>query len=312
MILIILAALLQSEVFFVPAGCIESSDGVLGVALKQVFQQTAGWVYVLGLLFFLADLFLVHKIANMHKMLGVYSFAAALIFAWLHVFFVAFAGNISTCAAVFLLLLFVYFYTKLFDRNFSYKTSFNMGLVVGSGVLLYKPFLVFILLSLWGSIAYRTDFIKVIGTILVGFVVPFYFLITIYYLSDLPVPWTDLLPMPRGLYLDYSKYGTSYFFYVFLFGFLWLQGFLKVQGSLPSMLIFNRNIFSALSIASGLIVISLFLTGTLSRTSLHLFVVPASFMLAYVLKDYKKKWIPELYFWMLVFLMVMNVLFYKN
>lgn len=302
---------LHLPIFMVPLSGPSDTDGYLSLLSKSVLGSAPFLHYLVSVILVFIDLYLVQKITNVYKMLGAYSYLVAILFCFLNAFFVSFTTNFSTQVAVLLLLLLMYYYVLLFERSFSLKTGFNIGLVLGLGGLFFKPFMLFFFLAVWGVIAYRTDFVRVFFTILLGFMMPFYFLFTYQYLSASKIIWVSFLPQIHLLSFQKWEMPTAGYLYVFLFIGMFIQSFLKAQGSLNSMLIFNRNIYNALSLTAALIIISLFLTSFFSLSLLHLMVIPFSFMLAYLLKDYKKKWIPELYFWVLFCLVIFNSLLFR-
>lgn len=302
---------LHLPIFMVPITGAIDTDGYLSLMAKPILGASPAIHYMVSVALAFIDLYLVHKITNIYKMLGTYSYLVTILFCFLNAFFISFTINVSTQVAVLLLLLLVYYYVLLFERSFSLKTGFNIGLVLGLGGLFFKPFMLFLGLSVWGVIAYRTDFLRVFFTILLGFIMPFYFLFTIQYLSASKIIWFSFLPQIHLLSFQKWSIPPAGYLYVFVFLGFFAHSFLKVQGALNSMLIFNRNIYNALSLSAALIIGTIFFSNFFSLSLLHLMVIPFSFMFAYLLKDYKKKWIPELYFWILFSLVIFNSFLFR-
>jgi hypothetical protein len=302
---------LHLPIFMLPLTGPMDTDGYLSLLAKPILAASPALHYLVSAILVCIDLYLVHKITNIYKMLGSYSYLVTILFCFLNAFFISFTTNISTQVAVLLLLMLVYYYILLFERSFSLKTGFNIGLVLGLGGLFFKPFMLFFVLSVWGVIAYRTDYVRVFFAILLGFLMPFYFLFTIQYLGASKIIWFSFLPQVHLLSFEKWAMPPIGYLYAVLFVGFFVQSFIKSQGSLNSMLIFNRNIYNALSLSAALVVISLFLSSFFSLSLLHLMVIPFSFMLAYLLKDYKRKWIPELYFWILLCLVIFNSFLFR-
>lgn len=311
-ILVPLVFVLQIPIFFNGFTGPNDTDGFLSLILKNYMAGFHFLHYTISVILILFNVYLIQKIVNIYKMLGNYTYIISFAFVLLNSFFIVFIIDLSTCIAITLLLLLLYYYIFLFERSFSLKTAFNIGLILGLGTLFYKSFIVFFLLAFWGIISFRSDFIKLIFNLLIGAFVPFYFLFTYMFLNSIEISWGKMFPNFHLLYLNGQDFNATNVLYLTVFFGLLIQGFLKIRASLTSMLIFNRNIYNAISLAIILIIISFFLTNQITLSSLHLMIVPVSFMMPYVLKDYKKKWLPDLYFWVLIFLVLFNTVVFKN
>lgn len=310
-LLIPIVMLLQIPIFFVGTIGPQEIDGYLSLFLKNYLTDANVIHYFFSVAIILMNLYLIQKISSAYKLLGSYSHAISLLFCFVNALFIDFISGFSSLIAEMLLLLLLYYYLFLFERAFSLKTAFNIGLILGLGMLFYKPFVVFVVLVIWGVISFRSDLIRVGVTIALGFFIPFYFLFTYQYLMNIPISWQHAMPQLHLLYFPYHSFSALAIVVLIVLLAVLIQAFIKIQGSLSTMLIFNRNIYGSISLATVLIFISLFLTNEIRLSALHLLAVPMSFILAYLLKDYKKKWIPELYFWTLFSFVILNDLFFK-
>lgn len=189
----------------------------------------------------------------------------------------------------------------LYRKEKMYGQVFDIGLIVGLGILSYTSLVWFAVLLLFALFILRAFVLREWINVYTGIVVPLFLTGTWYFYTDRwPGFYTALLhncSFHSTVQFSLNKgalaaYGTI----VVLCLYLWIM----MQSKPLSRLVLVRKVFWLWFHLSWVIAVSYFFTPNRSATHFYLFILPFSFYLSYYLCVEKNKWLRTVSFMLLV------------
>ncbi len=194
---------------------------------------------------------------------------------------------------------------RLYNNQNPKTLIFNMGLVVGLGVLLYHPTALLILVAMFALLVVRPFSIPELVVMFMGVLAPFYFLGVYLFLTDqfhhllMFVPeWRLNLPNVAAPVLLTVSLGIIIL--------VLLVGLFHWQNKNRRMVIQVRKNWAVLMMMLWVMIPLPFINKGAGIETLLLWTVPVSPFMANAFMDTKKDTIPNIIFWTLVVLAVLN------
>lgn len=182
---------------------------------------------------------------------------------------------------------------------------FNMGLLIGSSIILYHPSALLILVAFFAVMVVRPFIITEWLVLLMGVIFPFYFLASYLYLTDRL--GSIFLYIPKwGLNIPHTVISPAFFVTIGLILFILILGMFYSQQESRRLLIQVRKNWVVLSVMLIVMLPIPFINMGATVDSLLLWIVPASPYMAKGFLGPKKNTLPNLMFWSLLVLALLK------
>lgn len=188
------------------------------------------------------------------------------------------------------------------EKNFS--KVFDISFLISIGSLFYFN-LVYFLVFIWIAFLILKPFR--LGEWLIsvlGFVTPYFFMASYYYLADKPDGFWGLIKSNFYYKATHFLWNYSYYIFIFFLMFLALISTLYFLQGINVKKIMTRRYYTVLIL---LVIYSVLPFVFLKSASIELLIVislPLSFLISYYLVTLRKKWIQELWIVVLLFLLI--------
>ena len=194
---------------------------------------------------------------------------------------------------------------QLYNSQNPKTLIFNIGLIIGGGILLYQHMALFVIVALFALLVVRPFSIPEIFVLLMGVLTPFYFLFSYLYIEGsftdfstyLP-SWQFALPIVQNKPVFFTTIGTLVL--------LVLWGIYHMQEQSMRMLIQVRKNWGVLYLMVILMLPLPFLTKDGSMDIFIMWIVPASPFIAKGFMMPRKTTLHNIIFWFLILLCVLN------
>lgn len=195
--------------------------------------------------------------------------------------------------------------TRLYNNANPKTLLFNIGLVIGLSVLLYHPTSLLVIVALFAVIVVRPFNITEILVMFMGVAAPFYFLGVYLFLTD---EFTNLLQFVPALKFNLPSIKAPVLFFVNLgvIILLLLIGIVNWQDKNRRMLIQVRKNWGVLVVMLWVLIPTPFINKNAGWETLLLWCVPVSPFISYAFPDTKNNVFPNIIFWTLVALAIVN------
>lgn len=197
--------------------------------------------------------------------------------------------------------------TSIYHSPTPKSKLYNAGFVLSVGALLYHPFVLFAIILLIGLSIMRPFRLRELLILLLGLTTPYYLALSYQYIFDHWHP-RDLVPF---IHFTLNFKADPYILVAYGIIVLWFAiGFYYWQSNLNRMLIQIRKNWLILMSMSFLMVIMFFInTGNVSDTFV-LAIFPVSTFAASAFVYPKKNFFPNLFFWIIAFIIIITNLHY--
>jgi len=185
----------------------------------------------------------------------------------------------------------------LFNHPSPKTLMFNTGIVLGIAIISYHPFFILVVLVLFALAIVRSFNLNEWLVLLMGVLIPFYFMLAAAYLSDNLLFFFSLLPtISWGLPLQsidlFTGISLGLFAIAVLFGFIYWQQF---NGRLLMQI---RKYWSVLLVMLALLLLLPFLVSTEGMSVAWLLIIPVSAFFSAAFSVPRRLIIPNLLFWL--------------
>lgn len=248
LLLLVYALALKMPVFLRPAGPLrQESDNYLYIGLLGFFDSLhlpALFYSFLAFLLLYSQASLFNRICNNQKMMPRPNYLPAMSYVLMTSLIPEWNQFSAPLLINSLLIWALYRMMQLYNANRALSQIFNIGLILGFAMLMYKPALLFVLLALLALFIMRPFYLREWLIALLGITAPFYFLGIILFLTN-QWSWSAILPgltfglptMPGSIYITLS---------ILLIVLAFVIGGFFVQNNLNKMLIQVRKNWSLL------------------------------------------------------------------
>lgn len=202
----------------------------------------------------------------------------------------------------------IWFFAKavrLYNNPNPKSIVFNMGVIIGVSVLLYHPCAILILPAIFALLIIRPFFIAEWLVLLMGAIAPFYFLFSYLYLTDRTKHLLQFIPQWR-LGLPHVQSSVLFFITLAIIIIILLPGIFYWRRENRRLLIQVRENWIVFQVMLLLMLPLPFISKHSDMDILLLFIVPFSPFMAKGFLAPKKITLPNIMFWCLVVLAVLN------
>jgi hypothetical protein len=251
---------------------------------------------VVSILFIIGQAIYLNHIANEFKLVKNNTHLISLMFIVLN----GLSMSILTFSPVLIInwivLLVIHQVFSIYNLKSAFSLSFNVGLLIGIGVMFYLPIIVLIPLLWFGLIYTKTVLWREFALSIIGLLVPLSYGIGYYFLTDQFISFH---------FIDWSapffKYDYNLWSFYSWIPFIFIGG-LAIFGCFFYLLNSNSNTVRIRKhILLTVVVLLLFLTTILINgrdflSTYMLSTIPLSIIIAYFFNEIKKKWLDEIIF----------------
>jgi hypothetical protein len=194
---------------------------------------------------------------------------------------------------------------NLYNNHNPKTLLFNIGLIIGGCILMYHPTTLLILIAIFALMVVRPFNVTEWLVMLMGVVAPFYFLFVFLYLSDQWVRLMQYVPLFQ-LNLPDVEPSPIFFATISVILLVLVVGIYHFQDKSRRMLIQVRKNWGVLMVMLLIMLPLPFISKNASLDSLLLWAIPVSPFMANGFLSPKRNTFPNIMFWTLVVLTVLN------
>jgi hypothetical protein len=270
------------------------------------FFASAYNLVIAGVFVFIQALWL-NQIINHYNLLGKPTFLPALMYITVSALFVPFLILSPPLICNFLLIWMADKLLSLYTKDSARTTSYDLGMIVAIGTLIYFPF-IYMVLAVWaGLIIFRPFNWRDWVAVLVGFATIFFFLAVFYYWTDRIEDFYKIwLPLgssfPNRLQINYYNYLVLIPVMLVL-----LLAFLRLRQNFFKSYVLMRKAFQAFTCIFVIGSLSFYVKANFSLSHFILCAVPASIIFAYYFLYAAKRWFYE----SLYLLLLISVIYFQ-
>jgi hypothetical protein len=247
----------------------------------------------------------INYLFNNHRMYSKPNFLAAMVYVLLTGLFKEWS-NLTPALIENFFVIWLFAETIRLYNNPNPKTLiFNIGLIIGSSILLYHPSALLILVAFFALMAVRPFVITEWVVLLMGVVFPFYFLASYLYLTDKLPSIRKYIP-DWGLNIPHADLTPAFFVTIALIFISLIIGLIYSQQEMRRLLIQVRKNWVVLLVMLFVMLPAPFINKEAQVDSLLLWIVPASPFIAKGFLVPKKNTLPNLMFWSLLILAIVK------
>jgi hypothetical protein len=202
----------------------------------------------------------------------------------------------------------IWFFAKiirLYNSPMPKSLLFNIGLVVGGAVLLYHPCALLVLVAIFALLVVRPFNIAELIVMLMGVLAPFYFLGVYLFITDQFTGLSRYVPFLH-LHLPHVQPSALFFATAAVMVIILLTGLYYWQKQNVRLLIQAKKNWGVLMIMLFFLLPVPFINRNAGIESAVLWAVPASPFIAKGFLEPKKNTLPNIMFWALVILVILN------
>jgi hypothetical protein len=287
------------DVPVVPAG---QSDGLLSVFLHTYVAALSPviLIFIYHALVIIQAL-RINYLFNDHRMYSKNNFLAAMVYILLTGIFKEWSNLTPALIENFLVIWLFAKSIRLYNNPNPKTLLFNIGLLIGVGIILYHPSALLILVAFFALTVVRPFVITEWVVLLMGVLFPYYFLASYLYLTDRLGTILRYIP-DWGLNIPHTTISPAFFVTVGLIVIILILGMVYSQQEGRRLLIQVRKNWVVLSVMLLVMLPIPFINEGAGIDSLLLWIVPASPYMAKAFLGPKKNTLPNLMFWSLLIL----------
>jgi hypothetical protein len=256
-------------------------------------------LFLAGVLVFIQAL-LVNHLCNRYNLLGKPTFLPALMYIVASALFTPFLVLSSPLICNFLVIAMLYKLLSLYKGNNAQSTSYDLGMIVAAGSLIYLPFIYFFLIIWMALIIFKPFNWREWVAGIMGYATIFFFLAVIYYLNDrLGQFYRIWLPLttkfPNRINLNYYNYLILIPVIIIL-----LFCFIKIRQNFFRSYVQIRKSFQLLFIVFIVGGVSFYVKAEFQLNHFLLCAIPVAVFFAYYFLYASTRWFYESLFFLLL------------
>lgn len=256
-------------------------------------------VFLAALLVF-AQALILNYLVNHFNLLGKPTFLPALMYVTLSGLFTPFLVLSAPLLCNFLLIWMLFKLFSFYKSPDAKSASFDLGMIVAIGSLVYLPFIYFFITIWIALIIFRPFNWREVAVAIVGYITVFFFLAVFYYLNNRLYQFTDLLlPLGTRFPSSININDRNYLMLVPVVVILVL-GALQLQQNFFKSYVQIRKSFQLLFFVFLIGLLSFYIKAAFLLNHFLLCAVPASVLFAYYFLYAKRRWFYELLFGLLL------------
>jgi len=289
-----------------PQVFVGQNDGLLSVFLNNYVAgiNPAFLIFIYHAIIIIQALQL-NYLFNDHRMYSKPNFLAAMVFILLTGIFKEWSSLSSALIEDILVIWLFAKAIRLYNNPNPKSLLFNIGLLIGIGIIFYHPSALLILVAVFALLILRPFIITEFVVLIMGVVVPYYFLASYLYLTDRLS--SIFLYIPRwGINIPRTSISPAFFVTVGLILVVLVVGMLYSQQESRRLLIQVRKNWVVLTAMLFVMLPIPFINEGVGLESLLLWIVPASPYMAKGFLGPKKNTLPNLMFWALLILALLK------
>lgn len=283
-----------------------ASDGLISMLL---IRYVAGWDPVIIILLYHALVLIqalrLNYLFNDHRMFNTSTYLVAMVYVLVTAILPEWNQLTPALVANNLVIGLFAKVLKLYNNPNPKTLLFNIGLIIGACILMYHPTTLLILIAIFALMVVRPFNIAEWLVMLMGVAAPYYFLFAFLFLTE---RWSRLAGYVPRFQLNLPDAHTSILFFVTLGVILLvlLAGVYQFQDKSRRMLIHVRKNWGVLVVMLLVMLPLPFISRNATFDSLLLWAIPVSPFIAMGFLSPKKNLFPNIMFWSLLILVVLN------
>lgn len=298
----------HTHLFFTPITILETGDdGLISIYLQQfIAGLDPTLLFILYQLIILLQAIRINLFLDQYRMYPQAGYTAALAYVLLTAIIKEWSAISSALIANFLLIWMLMKVARLYNQQFPKTVLFNLGFIMGLSIMGYHPIAIMVLVLLFSLGIMRAFQLQEWFVLLMGILLPFYFLIAWLYVYDVPQTFLHYLPkfyFNNNLFPIHKKLlitGSLTFLVAVITGLFSWQQFNS------RLVIQMRKNWSVLVLTLFIVMVSPFIFRYAGITTFLMAAVPASTFVGAAFSYPKRLILPNLLFWILVVVIVLN------
>ncbi|EHQ27140.1 DUF6427 family protein [Mucilaginibacter paludis] len=241
-----------------------------------------------------------NQMVNKYSLLGRPTFLPALMYVTVSALFTDFLILSPPLICNFLILWMIDKLLKLYDPTSAKTTTFDLGMIVGIGTLIYFPY-IYMFLAVWvGLVIFRPFNWREWVSVLMGFITIFFFLAVFYYMND-RIDQFYKIWLPLGHSFP-NKVNINYYQYIVLIPVIVILalGIFRLRGNFFKSYVQIRKAFQLLTVIFIITALSFYVKTNFRLSHFILCAIPACTMMAYYFLYATKRWFYETLYLLLI------------
>lgn len=305
--LFILSVIVHSHFLVEPPHVLAlEDDGLISLILKKYFSGLHPLLVIISYhAIVLLQALRLNYLFTDNRMFSKLNYLTAMVYIMLTGIFSAWSNLTPSLIANFMIIWFFANTVRLYNNANPKTLIFNIGLIIGISVLLYHPSSILILVAIFALLIVRAFLIAEWLILLMGVFAPFYFLFSYLYLTDNLIRLQQYIPHWQ---FDVPAIKPTVLFFITLsfVAVILFIGIIYWQKENRRLIIPVRKNWVVLHVMLLVMLPLPFISYNAGLNILLLFIVPLSPMMAKAFLTPKKDILPNIIFWCLITLIVIN------
>ena len=268
------------------------------VAYENYFSPGAN-ILIAAVLVFIQAL-LVNYLVNFYNLLGKPSFLPSLLYVVASSLFTPFLILSPPLICNFLLIWMLFKMFGLYKAQDSKSASYDLGIIVAVGSLIYLPFIYFILIAWISLLLFRPFDLRDFLASIFGYITVFFFLAVYYYLNNqLSTIYAIWLPLatrfPNSIHINYLNYLVLVPVTI-----IFILSFFKIQKAFYKSFVQIRKSYQLLLVLFIVAGLSFYVKAEFRLSHFLLCTIPAGVFMAYYFLYATRRWFYEFLFVLVV------------
>ncbi|MBX9779315.1 MAG: hypothetical protein K2X26_03170 [Chitinophagaceae bacterium] len=306
--LLLLSMAVHTHLFFTPITILQTADdGLISICLQQFIAGLNPTIlFILYQLIILLQAIRINLFLDQYRMYPQAGYTAAMAYILLTAVIKEWSVISSALIANFLLIWMLMKVARLYNQQSPKTVLFNIGFIMGLSIMAYHPIAIMVLVLLFSLGIMRAFQLQEWFVLLMGILLPFYFLIAWLYVNDAPQTFLYYLPkfyFNNKLFPIHEKLliASSLVFVITV-----ITGLFFWQQFNSRLVIQMRKNWSVLIVTLFIITLSPFIFRHAGITTFLMAAVPASGFVGAAFSYPKRLILPNLLFWILIAVIVLN------
>jgi hypothetical protein len=305
--LFILSIVVHSHLLIEPPKVLAAEDdGLISVVLNKYF--TGLHPLILTLLYqslVIIQAVRLNYLFSDNRMFSKVNYLTAMVYILLTGLFPAWSNLTPSLISNILVMWFFSNTIRLYNSPNPKTLIFNIGLIIGVSILLYHPLTILILVAIFALLVVRPFIIAEWIVLIMGIISPYYFLFSFLYLTDRFYKLSHYIPEWQ---FNFPRVQPTVLFFITIGAviIILLIGVLYWQRENRRLIIQVRKNWVVLQVLLLVMLPLPFISKHAGINVLLLFIVPFSPFIAKGFLSPKRERLPNIMFWSLIFLIVLN------
>lgn len=298
----------HAHLLFTPIAVLQTGeDGLISICLQQfIVGLNPTLLFIIYQLIILLQAIRINLFLEEYRMFPQAGYTAAMAYVLLTAIFKEWCAISSALIANSLLIWMLMKLARLYNQQSPKTVLFNIGFIMGLSIMAYHPIAMMVLVLLFSLGIMRAFQLQEWFVLLMGILLPFYFLIAWLYVHDTPQTFLNYLPkfhFNNRLFPIQEKLliASGLVFIVAI-----ITGLFFWQQFNSRLVIQMRKNWSVLLITLLIIAVSPFIFWHAGVTTFLMTAVPASAFVGAAFSYPRRLILPNLLFWLLIAVIVLN------